>query len=988
MNDRELLKRSPLFDSEFYRTQYRDVDMIGMDPIEHYLWMGWKLSRDPSFEFSTTAYLKDNPDIAHKGKNPLVHYERHGRREKRKVQLSSQYILKLREMRKRAEADQQTRVSIIMPAYNREATIARSIESVVAQTYRNWELLIVDDGSTDKTAEVVQKYLSDRRVHLLKGPHTGVSAARNVGLKAARSPIIAYLDSDNVWFPHYLGKMVGFMTETKSDVAYAQDEVVNDTDRVIRGQPFDGEKLLKGNYIDLNVYCHTRHLYVMHGGFDEKLRRMVDWDLIIRQTMKASKIGYAPFVGCEYTNTETDKNRISVKEFRAFRRVVVAKAKADGDRSKIAENISLNFAIKVPAPYEKRQEWGDFHYADSLAGSLTRMGHKVRIDFHGKWDRPRPEEDDVVIAIRGLTQYKPLSGHINILWNISHPDQISFEEYESFDVAYIASLSYAAFLKATSNAKAKALLQATDVHRFNPTRKAPEVPADILFVGNSRNEYRDIVRWAVAEKVDLSVYGTRWEQFIPSAYIKGTNVPNKELGGHYHSARMVLNDHWPSMRDFGFISNRIFDVLSAGGIVVSDRVPAISYVFGDAVKQISSQEDLAKAVKNGHRVDHLALSQDVSLAHSFDHRAKTILSDIYNLLAIEHAPMASPFVPRGKKMTVNAVVRQDREFPQSSAFIRLLCPLTTDLAFGEVDFQLVPARSAVDSRRADVTIVQRTAFDTLEEAQALLAQVRTRGSKLITDNDDAFCYLDEEHAEFDLYRPRIAGLDLLLDNADANWVSTDVLRDAYSHLAKKPIVMENAIDPRLWRDYRRPPAKKNEVPTLVYAGTATHDADFEMIAEALDQVAQNHQFKLTIIGAVRNPPKRDWIKVLPPPRTAQSYPHFVRWFREQGPFDLGLAPLKSNRFNDAKSDLKLLDYGALGILPVVSKGPSYSQTVSRSGGGVLVDNTVEAWASELSRLIGDLETGADARTAAERYCYEDRNVTNAYSNMRASLFAI
>ncbi|CAN7684320.1 glycosyltransferase [Rhizobium rhizogenes] len=986
MDDKELLINSPLFNSSFYREQYRDVDMVGMHPIDHYLWIGARMGRDPSPEFSTAAYLQNHHDIARQSINPLVHYLRYGKEEGRLVEYSQHYTSALASLTADAEADQSVKVSVIMPAYNRKSTIGRSIQSVLDQTYTNFELIVVDDGSTDNTVAVIQSF-TDTRIKLTNGQHAGVSAARNLGLARATGSIIAYLDSDNVWLPSYLGTMVGYIAKTGADVAYSQIEIVNDADRQIRGQPFDREQCLKGNFVDLNVYCHHRDLYDRYGGFDESLRRMVDWDLILRQTERAKLVGYVPFVGCVYTNTVLDQNRISVKEFRAFKKVVIAKATNGSRSSSVTDHVKLTFAIKVPAPYEKRHEWGDFHYADSLAGSLNRLGHKVRIDFYGQWERKNPAEDDVVIIIRGLTSYEPILGHINILWNISHPDQISFEEYESFDLCYVASLSYSEFLSATTKAKVKPLLQATDTNRFNPGRRPPKSSAKVLFVGNSRNEYREIVRWAVDAKLDLSVYGTRWEQFIPKTYLKGTNIPNKELGGHYHSAVFVLNDHWPSMRDFGFISNRIFDVLAAGGNVISDRIPAISYVFGESVTQIKSQDELVEATNVEGRTQRPSISREVSRAHSFDQRAKTILGDIFNLLGLpqSHDRPSSPFILRNKRLVVNGVVRQDREFPQSSAFIRLLCPLTTDEAYGEIDFNLVPAKAASHSRNADITIVQRTAYDTMEDASAFLDLCKTTNSKLIVDNDDAFCFIDESHPEFDLYKSRIAGLNLLLENANANWVSTNVLRAAYSNLSKRPIVVQNAIDPRLWRNYRKPKYNPQGIPRLVYAGSATHDDDFEMILGALDSVSQTYRFKLTIIGAVRNPPTRDWIEILPPPRTAQSYPRFVRWFREQGPFDIGLAPLKDTPFNAAKSDLKLLDYGALGIFPVASKGPSYTETLNRLGSGALVENTTDAWTATLTELLADLDIIADKRAVAENYCFENRNVSKAYAEMRELL---
>lgn len=105
-------------------------------------------------------------------------------------------------------------ISIIMPAYNREDTIMAAITSVLAQTYSHFELVIVDDGSTDGTVQVVESFADDR-IRLIKGPgRSGVSEARNIGLRAAKGELIAYLDSDNTWQPEYLSAMVAALHKT------------------------------------------------------------------------------------------------------------------------------------------------------------------------------------------------------------------------------------------------------------------------------------------------------------------------------------------------------------------------------------------------------------------------------------------------------------------------------------------------------------------------------------------------------------------------------------------------------------------------------------------------------------------------------------------------------------------------------------------------------------------------------------------------------
>lgn len=100
-------------------------------------------------------------------------------------------------------------VSIIMPAYNVDEYIEESIRSIQAQTYPNWELIVVNDGSTDTTQAVVERLASqDSRIRLVTQPNGGVSRARNRGLELARGEYISFLDGDDLWEPTFLRELI------------------------------------------------------------------------------------------------------------------------------------------------------------------------------------------------------------------------------------------------------------------------------------------------------------------------------------------------------------------------------------------------------------------------------------------------------------------------------------------------------------------------------------------------------------------------------------------------------------------------------------------------------------------------------------------------------------------------------------------------------------------------------------------------------------
>ena len=153
-------------------------------------------------------------------------------------------------------------VSIIMPSYNTGRFIAETIESVLAQTYENWEIILVDDCSTDNTDDVVAPFLSDPRIKYIKNEkNSGAAVSRNRALREATGKWIAFLDSDDLWAPDKLEKQIAFMEENGYQFSYTNYREIDEDSKPL-GRHVTGPK--KISKTGMYNYCWPGCLTVMY----------------------------------------------------------------------------------------------------------------------------------------------------------------------------------------------------------------------------------------------------------------------------------------------------------------------------------------------------------------------------------------------------------------------------------------------------------------------------------------------------------------------------------------------------------------------------------------------------------------------------------------------------------------------------------------------------------------------------------------------------
>jgi len=190
-------------------------------------------------------------------------------------------------------------VSVMMPAYNGEAYVDKAIDSLLAQHYTRWELIVIDDGSTDRTAEIVESY-SDKRLRLYHQVNGGEASARNAALRCINGEFIAFLDTDDLFLPNHLEVAVDhFSAHQNTDAIYTDGYYIdahgNRLDRISsrRRGPFRGNiypQVLRASDVFGPPLCLVlrREPILEHGTFyDETIGLGTDWDFAIRFSEKA-----------------------------------------------------------------------------------------------------------------------------------------------------------------------------------------------------------------------------------------------------------------------------------------------------------------------------------------------------------------------------------------------------------------------------------------------------------------------------------------------------------------------------------------------------------------------------------------------------------------------------------------------------------------------------------------------------------------------------
>jgi glycosyltransferase involved in cell wall biosynthesis len=289
----------------------------------------------------------------------------------------------------------------------------------------------------------------------------------------------------------------------------------------------------------------------------------------------------------------------------------------------------VDVSIKVPAPrQETARQWGEFHFGNSLAKALHRQGYTARVDCLESWESAR-KEGEFELVLRGQEPL-PVARNSQSLWILSHAERIDEDEIRRAEAVFCASSVYEPEGKTVTP-----LLHCTDPEIFSPRERISNIAHEVLFVGACypQRRRRGIVRWAVDAGLPVSVIGARWG-WLPDGWWIRRHVRNERLGALYSSAGVVLNDHPSTMRERGFVNNRVFDVLACATPLVSDVIEGLPegfeefiYCVGDA-ERLRDAVDAALSENPAMKKRRVEFSQHVREQHSFDSRAAVIVEQL------------------------------------------------------------------------------------------------------------------------------------------------------------------------------------------------------------------------------------------------------------------------------------------------------------------------------------------------------------------------
>ena len=267
-------------------------------------------------------------------------------------------------------------VSVVIPVYNAEKYLEETLASVFAQTYPHIEIVAVDDGSKDRSIQILEQYPG--RIHVIKQSNSGAAAARNRGAREAKGKWIAFLDADDLWMPDKVQRQL----ETCSEYAWSHTDSVffggvndgrKDSDFTEKYQGQILEQLICSNFVGTSTLMIQRQVFLDAGGFDESLRSIQDWELWIR-IARQHPIGYMDAPLMKYRVHAVSASRSTRKTLPNHLKVIDKVFAIGGPAEALSHLKSSAKARSYGICSHIAEEEGDYDFALMCAANALRQG--------------------------------------------------------------------------------------------------------------------------------------------------------------------------------------------------------------------------------------------------------------------------------------------------------------------------------------------------------------------------------------------------------------------------------------------------------------------------------------------------------------------------------------------------------------------------------------------------------------------------------------
>ncbi|MFL8675402.1 MULTISPECIES: glycosyltransferase [unclassified Clostridioides] len=302
----------------------KDYD-IAISNLEYSLHISDEISLDIYYNLAYAYEQVNRIDDAIKIYGKIIHISSNREKDKliNKINLLLEKNNNYDDIFVKGEQDYNSLISVIIPTYNREQTIYRSVNSVLNQTYKNIEVIIVDDNSSDNTQKIIE-YIDDKRIRYIKhNENLGANVARNTGILNSMGEYIAFQDSDDEWMPDKLETQIKYLENIGVDIIGCSSYIDNnELSGVFPGRNINKEiilyELMCGNFIGTSTMFGRRECFEKQK-FDEHLPRFQDWDLIIRMAINYK----VSFVDKVLVKTYVQSDSISKQPQKAIQAFVI-----------------------------------------------------------------------------------------------------------------------------------------------------------------------------------------------------------------------------------------------------------------------------------------------------------------------------------------------------------------------------------------------------------------------------------------------------------------------------------------------------------------------------------------------------------------------------------------------------------------------------------------------------------------------------------------